>query len=129
MNGTICLILSHSFRSPGSVQARLQMEVASPDVNVVSDVIVVSNNLGNLSLNQNVTEVRSEPGICFSMLISRTLYKLISLRWGVFLCRTDLVIVDSEKDHASLYLPLRSSFHFRNTECHGKCIESNGKRG
>lgn len=77
MNGTTCLILSHSFRSPGSVQARLQMEVASPDVNVVSDVIVVSNNLGNLSLNQNVTEVRSEPGICFSMLISRTLYKLI----------------------------------------------------
>ena len=72
-----CLILSHSFRSPGSVQARLQMEVASPDVNVVSDVIVVSNNLGNLSLNQNVTEVRSEPGICFSMLISHTLYKLI----------------------------------------------------
>ena len=53
------------------------MEVASPDVNVVSDVIVVSNNLGNLSLNHNVTEVRSEPGICFSMLISHTLYKLI----------------------------------------------------
>ena len=72
-----CLIFSPSFRSPGSVQARLQMEVATPDVNVVSNVVVVSNNLGNLSLNQNVTEVRSEPGICFSMLTSHTLYKLI----------------------------------------------------
>ncbi|CAH3016664.1 unnamed protein product, partial [Porites evermanni] len=59
--------------SPGSVQARLQMEVASPDVNVVSDVIVVSNNLGNLSLNQNVTEVRSEPGIQNVMVNASTL--------------------------------------------------------
>lgn len=51
-----------SFR-PGSVQAELQLEVASPNMSVVHDVVSVMDNLGNFSVDRNMTKIRSEPGI------------------------------------------------------------------
>ena len=48
--------------SPGSVQAEIQIEVANPNVSIVRNVVEVIDNLGNFSLNKNLTKVRSEPG-------------------------------------------------------------------
>ena len=48
--------------SPGSVQAEIQIEVANPNVSIVRNVVAVIDDLGNFSLNRNLTKVQSEPG-------------------------------------------------------------------
>ena len=50
------------FRRPGSVQAEIQLETASPNMSVVLQVVSSMDNLGNFSLDRNATTIRSEPG-------------------------------------------------------------------
>lgn len=50
------------FLRPGSVQAEIQLETASPNMSVVLQVVSSMDNLGNFSLDGNVTAIRREPG-------------------------------------------------------------------
>lgn len=50
------------FLRPGSVQAEIQLETASPNASVVLQVLSSMDNLGNFSLDRNGTSIRSEPG-------------------------------------------------------------------
>lgn len=50
------------FLRPGSVQAEIQLETASPNMSVVLQVVSSMDNLGNFSLDRNVTAIRREPG-------------------------------------------------------------------
>ena len=47
--------------------ADVQLEVASPNMSVVSDVVSTVDHLGNFSLDRNETKMTIEPGIrtCF----------------------------------------------------------------
>lgn len=57
-----------NFLSPGSVQAEVQLETASPNMSVVLQVVSSMDNLGNFSLDRNVTAIRSEPGNVVAMI-------------------------------------------------------------
>ena len=48
--------------SPGSVQAEVQLEVASPNMSVVYQVVSSMDNVGNFSIDRNATKIRSEQG-------------------------------------------------------------------
>ncbi|XP_044174181.1 adhesion G-protein coupled receptor G4-like [Acropora millepora] len=48
---------------PGSVVADVQLEVASPNMSVVSDVVSTVDHLGNFSLDRNETKMTIEPEI------------------------------------------------------------------
>lgn len=50
------------FSSSGSVQAEVQLEVASPNVSVVYQVVSSMDNVGNFSIDRNATKIRSEQG-------------------------------------------------------------------
>lgn len=50
------------FLRPGSVQAEIQLETASPNSSFVLQVLSSMDNLGNFSLDRNGTAIRSEPG-------------------------------------------------------------------
>lgn len=69
--------------SPGSVQAEIQIEVANPNVSIVRNVVEVIDNLGNFSLNRNLTKVRSEPAIQNVLVNASSLLVNVSVRFVV----------------------------------------------
>ena len=73
--------------SPGSVQAEIQIEVANPNVSIVRNVVEVIDNLGNFSLNRNLTKVRSEPGKKF-IFLKQFCNAVINPRFILFCCPT-----------------------------------------
>ena len=48
---------------PGSVVADVQLEVASPNMSVIFDVVSAMDNLGNFSLDRNETKMTIVQGI------------------------------------------------------------------
>ena len=55
-------ILFLTFFRAGSVQAEVQLEVASPNMSVVYQVVSSMNNVGNFSIDRNATKIRSQQG-------------------------------------------------------------------
>ena len=53
------------FVRPGSVQAEIQLEAASPNMSVVLDVVSKMNHLGNFSVDRNETKIKSEEGMTY----------------------------------------------------------------
>ncbi|XP_058959688.2 uncharacterized protein [Pocillopora verrucosa] len=49
--------------SPGSVQAEIQLEAASPNMSFLQQVVSQADNLGNFSLDRNRTKLQSQAGI------------------------------------------------------------------
>lgn len=62
------------FFSPGSVQAEVQLEAASPNMSVVYQVVSSMDNLGNFSVDRNVTAIRSEPGNIVATILNLSAY-------------------------------------------------------
>ncbi|XP_022786826.1 adhesion G protein-coupled receptor L3-like isoform X1 [Stylophora pistillata] len=49
--------------SPGSVQAEIQMQTASPNISFIEQVVSQADNLGNFSLDRNSTKLQNQAGI------------------------------------------------------------------
>ncbi|XP_074637127.1 uncharacterized protein LOC141895246 isoform X2 [Acropora palmata] len=63
---------------PGSVVADVQLEVASPNMSVVSDVVSTVDHLGNFSLDRNETKMTIEPEIQnVTVILSRVFHRIV----------------------------------------------------